>query len=404
MEKYVESLYNRLDKEGRVKLLVIMDNAIEEARKAVFCNFLPDSDEFRLIHHQDPNVRLEVKTSLAKQLGHSFIISATPVPRDENEIIYFTHVNYNAKFVNSICLCIQGGIEGLHSFNLSRTMKRKIRHYIVLVQNNGEDITPLQNLLAQLNDMYDDIEIECRSESLDAKLETVSMYEKYYIPLTQKMSGNARALQAFADVIKSAEKEVMQNAKLYKQCSGSELTQEEWETADEKKRFEYVIRLGNYGVLESKIKILNVDFSGRIPFCDALAIFIYAEFEHTDKSVIIDAGDDTDTEPLSNALRLVSECDRDCVYTIANPSLKTISGGEIKTEDEADGKGADGSRANRESDNRQQPLSVREAIQNLRQAQEKKRKIELRALSKKLLIGLLFLAFLILLFLIAKCG
>lgn len=68
------------------------------------------------------------------------------------------NLNYDSRFVNSITLCFQGGIEGLH-MTFANNPNVKLDKYIIQVVSGGKDLSAFKNNIEQLDQMYDDISI-----------------------------------------------------------------------------------------------------------------------------------------------------------------------------------------------------------------------------------------------------
>lgn len=163
MEQFVKMLYDRLEsnEELQMQLFVIMQNAINEMHNNGIIAGLT-GEAAQLIHDPDPEVRVSEKTSLAKSVGKQFIPNTLPVPSKEG-LSYLASVNYDPRFVNSITLCFQGGIEGLH-MSFANKPEVKLDKYIINVVSGGEDLEAFKTNIAQLDKMYDDISIVMLSD------------------------------------------------------------------------------------------------------------------------------------------------------------------------------------------------------------------------------------------------
>ena len=158
MEQYVKRLYDRLadQKDLQLQLYVIMQNAINEMHNNGIIAGLT-GDAAKAVHDPDPEVRVREKTSLAKAVAKQLIPVTQPVP-SQGGLSYLAALNYDPRFVNSITLCFQGGIEGL-SMAFAGSDQVKLDKYIIQVNSNGQDLTPLVKNLEQLDRMYDNISI-----------------------------------------------------------------------------------------------------------------------------------------------------------------------------------------------------------------------------------------------------
>lgn len=158
MEQFVGMLYDRLEdkKDLQLQLFVIMQNAINEMHNNGIIASLT-GDTARAVHDPDPNVRVREKTKVAKSVGKQFIPATMPVP-SQGGLSYQATLNYDPRFVNSITLCLQGGIEGLYTAFAVNT-NIKLDTYIIQVISNGSDLTVLENNIALLDRMYEEISL-----------------------------------------------------------------------------------------------------------------------------------------------------------------------------------------------------------------------------------------------------
>lgn len=158
MEQFVKMLHDRLEtkKELQLQLYVIMQNAINEMHNNGIIASLT-GEAANAVHDPDPEVRVREKTSLAKSVGKQFIPTTMPVP-SQGGLSYLANLNYDSRFVNSITLCFQGGIEGLH-MTFANNTNVKLDKYIIQVVSGGNDLSAFKNNIEQLDQMYDDISI-----------------------------------------------------------------------------------------------------------------------------------------------------------------------------------------------------------------------------------------------------
>ena len=195
MEQFVESLFKRLDQTNQLKLYVIMQNAINEVHNSGVL-LSADPTGTSKLHDRDPEVRVTEKTKLAKSIGKSFIPSALPGLGKDGTLSYQTQVNYNPAFKNCICICLQGGLEGLHlSLQLPGiTQNRKVKYNLTVV-SNGNDLTEFKELISSLNTFYDDIDIAITSndsgtstvhQTADKEPAEVNAYAKQTPEIIQK--------------------------------------------------------------------------------------------------------------------------------------------------------------------------------------------------------------------------
>lgn len=158
MEQFVKLLYDRLEskRDLQLQLYVIMQNAINEMHNNGIIASLT-GERANAVHDPDPEVRVREKTCLAKTVGKQFIPTTLPAP-SENGLSYLAVLHYDPRFVNSITLCFQGGIEGLH-LAFAKNEKTKLDKYIITVDANGHDLTAFISNIEKLDQMYDDISI-----------------------------------------------------------------------------------------------------------------------------------------------------------------------------------------------------------------------------------------------------
>ena len=140
MEQFVKMLHDRLEtkKELQLQLYVIMQNAINEMHNNGIIASLT-GEAANAVHDPDPEVRVREKTSLAKSVGKQFIPTTMPVP-SQGGLSYLANLNYDSRFVNSITLCFQGGIEGLH-MTFANNPNVKLDKYIIQVVSGGNDLS-----------------------------------------------------------------------------------------------------------------------------------------------------------------------------------------------------------------------------------------------------------------------
>ena len=158
MEQFVKMLHDRLEtkKELQLQLYVIMQNAINEMHNNGIIASLT-GEAANAVHDPDPEVRVREKTSLAKSVGKQFIPTTMPVP-SQGGLSYLANLNYDSRFVNSITLCFQGGIEGLH-MTFANNPNVKLDKYIIQVVSGGNDLSAFKNNIEQLDQMYEHISI-----------------------------------------------------------------------------------------------------------------------------------------------------------------------------------------------------------------------------------------------------
>lgn len=138
-----------------------MQNAINEMHNNGIIDRLTGKVA-QLMHDPDPEVRVREKTSLAKSVGKQFIPTTMPIPSQKG-LSYLANVNYDPRFVNSITLCFQGGIEGFHT-TFASNPNVKLDKYIIQIVTGGDDLDAFKTNFEQLDKMYDDISIVILSD------------------------------------------------------------------------------------------------------------------------------------------------------------------------------------------------------------------------------------------------
>lgn len=173
MEQFVKMLYDRLEgkKNLQLQLYVIMQNAINEMHNNGIIASLT-GEAANAVHDPDPDVRVREKTSLAKSVGKQFIPTTMPVP-SQGGLSYLANLNYDPRFVNSITLCFQGGIEGLH-MTFGANPNVKLDKYIIQVVSGGNDLSAFKANIEQLDHMYEDVSIVvmCDGKLVYGQMET----------------------------------------------------------------------------------------------------------------------------------------------------------------------------------------------------------------------------------------
>ena len=166
MEKFVQSLIDRLEQSDQMKIICIMDNAINEMHNTgIISRVSPEIA--KKLHDPDPSVRETEKTSLAKSVGYSFVCSSTP-GMDQNGICHTIEVKNDSRFPNSIAICIQGGLEGLYMSGIYKKNTSATMNYTVVIDKNGQDSTALEQNIRILNGLYSTFNIEIVDKALQS--------------------------------------------------------------------------------------------------------------------------------------------------------------------------------------------------------------------------------------------
>ena len=189
MEDFVKSLYDRLDDEKKMQLLCIMDNAINEMHNNGVISGSSLSPELAAkIHDPNPEIRLNEKTLLAKSIGKSFIPLTQPLPMKDGTVAFMIQVNYEPKFVNSICICIQGGLEGLMISGIYKKNPTQIMDYHILINDNGQNISDFMDKIRILNTLYDNFNLipVINESTTDVSTKTVAKKKGFFSKLFGK--------------------------------------------------------------------------------------------------------------------------------------------------------------------------------------------------------------------------
>lgn len=166
MERFVQSLLDRLTQDEQVQIIGIVDNAINEMyNSGIISQASPELAE--KIHDPDPNVRVTEKTSLAKSVGYSFVCSSKP-GINQNGICHTIEVKNDSRFANSIAICIQGGLEGLYLSGLYKNNQSATMDYTIIIDKNGQDSTALEQNIRILNSLYSTFNIEIVDKALQS--------------------------------------------------------------------------------------------------------------------------------------------------------------------------------------------------------------------------------------------
>lgn len=170
MEQYVKLLYDRLPDDKKMQLVMIMDNAINEMHNNGVISRLSQETSAKM-HDPDPSIRIAEKTSLAKSVGKSFIPLSQPLPLKEGGIAFVIKVDYDPKYVNSISICIQGGLEGLYQSELYKRCKNEVMDYNIVINSNGFDTSLFSENMNSINNLYENFNIvltdEIKGKSID---------------------------------------------------------------------------------------------------------------------------------------------------------------------------------------------------------------------------------------------
>lgn len=161
MERFVKSLYDRLDgnQKDQMTLVGIMDGAINEMHNNGVFSRLPQELQQK-IHSAEPHERIAIKTSVAKDVAvQNFIKASNPVPLKNGDTAHLVAVKYDPRFLNSIALCIQGGLEGLYLSEAYKRCEDETMHYYIQTDAVGEERSAFRMKMMQLEGLYENFEI-----------------------------------------------------------------------------------------------------------------------------------------------------------------------------------------------------------------------------------------------------
>ena len=201
------------------------------------------------------------------------------------------------------------------------------------IQRSGCNLTPFLTSLNWLCNMYPNMKItvsvsevpepaDNRKEKVPGRFrkEAARQYRHLCLAPEKKLSHDPGALGAFRQAVRFAENEVPKNPKLCAGCFDFRITPELWEGMGPKERFAAALTLGRYGAL--KRTIFTVDFVPLIPYCEALALYFWAqEMPKENRRMVIDVGNREDPAPLDEALKVISLCDADWHYSLLSCDL-----------------------------------------------------------------------------------
>ena len=188
MEKYVQLLYDRIkdDQDKAMKLIMIMDGAINEMHNNGIFSQLPLEVQEK-VHSKDPEERITVKSSIAKSLAYnSFIVLSQPLRLKNGDISHMISVKFNPTFINSIALCIQGGLEGLYQNGSYKHCEDDIMQYYIQTDAQGEDYTAFRRKMMDLESLYDNFQINFIPVQSLEKKETASVSKSTEVKKEEK--------------------------------------------------------------------------------------------------------------------------------------------------------------------------------------------------------------------------
>lgn len=161
MEKYVKALYDRLEGNGEAQniLFAIMDGAINEMHNTGWTQRVGGSLA-ESIHSTDPNVRIDAKSSLAKSVAYNeCIVSSNPIRLKNGDIAHSIGVKYDHNLLNSIAICIQGGLEGLFQSNAYKSCNDGIMYYYIMTDAQGDELSEFRMKMMEIEGLYDNFQI-----------------------------------------------------------------------------------------------------------------------------------------------------------------------------------------------------------------------------------------------------
>ena len=317
MEEYVKMLWDRLEsnKELQKQLYLIMQNAINEMHNSGTIGMLTGS-EAAAVHDPNPDVRVREKTILAKRICKKFISETDPIPGPEG-LSYLVKVDYIIQFANSITLCLQGGIEGLHMM-VNDYPDISLNKYVIEVVSGDKNLSVLKKNIEQLDKMYDEISIELwrngkiiypqpeeDENTSDVSQETADTSRNELDKFLNEMCEKDALKKALFNAKEEIRSSMSQKRLKLKSIDGRELTVSEWDRLSAKQQLYYVLLLGNHGIVPRVI--LCVDFIEVIPHCVAIALLYMAYTGEMEKQ-LLDTGDGVDNTRFKKIIESLQPC------------------------------------------------------------------------------------------------
>lgn len=128
-----------------------------------------------------------------------------------------------------------------------------------------------------------------------------SPHEKFFYEMWKKPSFRSAFFYAKAEI----NSVIIKKQFGLKGQSGSELTVSEWEGLSEIQQLQYILALGNHGIVPSAL--LCIDFVEIIPYCLAITLLFIA-YTGQKETQLLDTGDGSDITVFKSAVSLLSGC------------------------------------------------------------------------------------------------
>lgn len=152
--------------------------------------------------------------------------------------------------------------------------------------------------------------------------ELLAIFTDFFAPNTEFFSyPNSPKYKAYFDTINAAIIEMVKNPMIYKkatrreQCELIDMLNNRIAGYTNRIICALIFCMGRYAVIPSSI--LCVDFVEAIPCCIALYLLLTAQLLPAEKrKQLIDAGDDTNKQPLTDAMNVLSVCDANWKFMI----------------------------------------------------------------------------------------
>ena len=131
--------------------------------------------------------------------------------------------------------------------------------------------------------------------------QTKSPYEKFFDEMWTKPSFQSAFSYAKAEI----NSVIIKKQFGLKGQSGGELSVSEWEGLSEIQQLQYILALGNHGIVPSAL--LCIDFVEIIPYCLAITL-LYIAYTGQKETQLLDTGDGSDITVFKSAVSLLSGC------------------------------------------------------------------------------------------------
>ena len=157
MDPFVQSLHCRLEEENRQAMRMFetfIDRSLDEMEANGYFKDLDPSIQEK-VDSDDPEVSVDIKTALAKEMAHhSFVKASHAITMPDGESARLVQVHVDPRFLNCLTLCIQGSLEGLFLTGAYKKNKSKKMIYIIENDASKEAWEILQSKMDALGYLY----------------------------------------------------------------------------------------------------------------------------------------------------------------------------------------------------------------------------------------------------------